>query len=46
MKILRLVDQQFVVAEFLILAIMDRFLLDKFDFPCNERNINWSSHYR
>ena len=38
MKILRLVDWQFAVAEFLILTIMDRFL-NKFDFPCNERNI-------
>ena len=36
MKIFGLVDRRFVVAEFLILAIMDRFSLDKFD---NERNI-------
>ena len=38
MKILRLVDWRFVVAKFLILTIMDRVLLDKFDFPCNDRN--------
>ena len=42
MKILRsatLVDRLFIEAEFLILTIMDRFLLDEFDFPCNESNI-------